>query len=97
MKSCFHLSYKVTLSEKQFYIRPSFQCCIDFIIRIEIFDIIAQENTKVNKKMKKIESSKHEVSDFDNRVEIEIDNLEETLCRKYYQVIRFYGNCLSKD
>ena len=39
--------------------------------------------------MKKIESSKHEASDFENRVEIEIDDLEETLCRKYYQVIRF--------
>ena len=39
--------------------------------------------------MKKIESSKLEVSDFDNTVEIEIDDLEEKLCRKYYQVIRF--------
>ena len=58
--------------------------------------MIAQENTKVNKKMKKIESSKHEVSDFDNKVEIEIDDLEETLCRKYYQVIRFYGKVVVK-
>ena len=40
--------------------------------------------------MRKIESSKHKVSDFDNTVEIEIDDLEEKLCRKYYQVIRFY-------
>ena len=53
------------------------------------FYIIAQESKKLDKIMKKIESSKHEASDFENRVEIEIDDLEETLCRKYYQVIRF--------
>ena len=46
--------------------------------------------------MKKIETSKHEVSDFDNKVEIEIDDLEETLCRKYYQVIRIYGKVVVK-
>ena len=39
--------------------------------------------------MKKVESSKHQIMEVDNSVEIEIDEIEETLCRKYYQVITF--------
>ena len=36
--------------------------------------------------MKKVETSKCGSSDFDNNVDVEIEDFEETLCRKYYQV-----------
>ena len=36
--------------------------------------------------MKKLETSKCRSLDLDNNVDAEIEDLEETLCRKYYQV-----------
>ena len=40
--------------------------------------------------MKKVETSKRGSLDFDNNVDNEIEDLEETLCRKYYQVDCFH-------
>ena len=42
--------------------------------------------------MKKVETSKRGSLDFDNNVDNEIEDLEETLCRKYYQVNCFVSN-----
>ena len=36
--------------------------------------------------MMKIDKSKCEILDIDNSVDIQIDDLEENLCRTYYQV-----------
>lgn len=40
--------------------------------------------------MMKMEKSQCEILDIDNSVDIQIDDLEENLCRTYYQVDIFF-------
>ena len=42
--------------------------------------------------MEKVENLKGGSLDFDNKVDVEIQDFEETICRKYYQVNCFVSN-----
>ena len=56
------------------------------------FKVILEKIQNSEAVMKKVETSKCGSLDFDNNVDVEMEDLEETLCRKYYQVNCFVSN-----